>query len=251
MLLDTLAYASLFLCWGSFLNVVAHRGITSQSLLLRSACPHCKQQLAWYHLIPLVSWLFLQGRCSFCAHHIPWLYPFIELLTALIFIALVQTVPFHYFFAYFIFFSALIVSIRTDIEHMLLFSFFTLGLVPVGLLASALGYLPITLLESVGGAIIGGSILWLARYLFWLIKKQEGMGLGDIELLAGIGSFVGPVGVVMTLLIGSLSGSLVGLCLLAFQKQTAQLKIPFGAFLAAGAVVYVLWQKQLLALLLL
>lgn len=244
-----LIFAPLFLCWGSFLNVVAHRSLQSQSLLPRSACPQCKQQLAWYHLIPVVSWLFLQGRCGFCTATIHWLYPFIELVTALVFMALLQTTPSHYFPAYFIFFSALLVSMRTDIEHMLLVSFFTLGLIPVGLIASSLGYLPLTFLESVSGVLMGSGMLWLVRYVFWIMKKQEGMGLGDIELLAGIGSFVGPVGVLLTLLIGSLSGSLVGLMILAFHKADKQLKIPFGAFLAAGAIISVLWGPQIVSLL--
>jgi leader peptidase (prepilin peptidase)/N-methyltransferase len=142
-----------------------------------------------------------------------------------------------------------LVCIRTDIEEMLLLSLFTVGLIPLGLLASALGYLPISFFESFCGVIVGGGILWLTRTIFWLIRKQEGLGWGDIELLAGIGSFVGPVGVLLTLLIGSISGSLIGLIILAWSKKDSPLKIPFGAFLAGSAIIYLIWAQELVSLL--
>lgn len=235
------------LCWGSFLNVVAYRLLREQSLFPRSACPHCRTKLTWYHLIPLISWLALGGTCAFCKASISWLYPAIELTMLVSGLLLIYIVPAHYLPAYGLFFSALIISMRTDIEAMLLISWVTAGLIPLGLLLSAMGYLPLTLLESFLGASFGGGILWLVRYLFWLFRKQEGMGWGDIELLAGIGAFVGPIGVCMTLLLGSLTGSLVGLAILACSSsQTGQLRLPFGAFLAAAAMAYVLWGNYLL-----
>jgi leader peptidase (prepilin peptidase)/N-methyltransferase len=240
----------LFLCWGSFLNVVAHRLLCDESLLIRSRCPACKQQLAWYHLFPVLSWFFLRGHCAFCAVPITFLYPFIELLTALSLTTLWRTVPAHYFLPYFLLFSALLVCIRTDLEHMLLLTYCTLGLIPVGIVASACGLLPLSVISSIAGALVGGGLLWLVRFLFWKIKKQEGMGWGDIELLAGIGSFVGPLGVLIVLLIGSLSGSVIGLCALGVQKNKGQLALPFGAFLALGAMVYVLASKHVLTILL-
>lgn len=236
----------IFLCWGSFLNVLACRLLTSQSLLHRSSCPACRRQLAWYHLIPLASWLFLRGRCAFCKVTISVYYPAIEVLTALIFAALLITTPVHYLPAYFFLASALIVNMRTDCEHMLLLSLCTLGLIPVGLVAAALGFLPITFAESFWGILLGGAILWLTRWLFWKLRGVEGMGWGDIELLAGIGSFVGPWGVLFTLLLGSISGSLVGLFMLATTKKAAQLKLPFGAFLSAGALIYCLFGNYII-----
>jgi len=238
-----------FLCWGSFLNVVACRLLTSQSLLHRSSCPSCRQQLAWYHLIPLVSWFFLRGRCAFCKTAISGYYPAIEVLTTLIFAALFATTPVLYLPAYFLFASALIVNMRTDSEHMLLLTPCTLGLIPFGLLAAATGFLPISFVESFFGVLLGGGILWLTRWIFWQLRGIEGMGWGDIELLAGIGSFVGPRGVVLTLLLGSISGSLIGLLIMATTKKAAQLKLPFGAFLSAGALIYCLFGTQLINLL--
>lgn len=121
----------------------------------------------------------------------------------------------------------------------------TLGIIPIGLLASLCGALPITLTHSILGIILGYSILWLIRALYYLIKKIEGMGEGDLELLAAIGAFIGPFGAWTTLLLGSIMGSLVGILVILITKKSQQLKIPFGPFLALGAIFYVLFQQDI------
>jgi leader peptidase (prepilin peptidase)/N-methyltransferase len=249
LFIKALVLAPIFLCWGSFLNVVAYRALRRTSLFPPSTCPHCDSPLPWHHLVPLLSWLMLKGCCSFCKEPISWLYPLIEFITAIAFVGLFATTNFSYLPAYSLFFSALIVTIRTDLEAFLIMSLMTLWIIPLGLLASTLHWLPISLFSSALGALIGAVFLWAVRKSFWLLREQEGLGLGDIELLAAIGSFIGPFGVLITLLIGSLLGTLIGLGVLTFTTTKDSVKLPFGAFLAFGALIFVIFQKPLTGLL--
>jgi len=246
MIAVVIALIPFFLCWGSFLNVVAYRLIHEVSFIRpRSYCPHCRHNLAWYDLLPVVSWIMLKGRCRYCHAPITFLYPLIEILTALIMILLVTFVPYHYMFAYFIFFSALIITIRSDLETMLISRFVSLYLVPLGFLFSALGMLPLSLTESILGALIGWSLLYLTDKLFFLITKKEGLGQGDIDLLTFIGSFVGIYGCWITLLASSLIGSILGGMYMIITGSGRMVKIPFGPFLALGALISVLFKSYI------
>lgn len=240
-LLHFLIFIPLFLCWGSFLNVVAYRLLHKKPFFApRSVCPHCTHIIAWYDLIPVISWIILKGHCRTCAAPISWLYPCIEIITGLLFFLLILSIPSSYWLAYSIFFSALIITIRTDLEEYMILRLCSLGLIPVGLLASYYGYLPITLFQSALGALAGYTLLWLVRTLFWYARKQEGLGEGDLELLAGIGAFIGIIGVWYAVLYGSIVGSFVGIILsLALKKKIERL--PFGPFLALGAIIYILF----------
>lgn len=176
-----------------------------------------------------------------CHGKISLVYPLIELSTALSLLALVYTTPIDYWFAYFMLFSALIVSIRTDMETMLLSRFVTLGLIPFGFLFSYLGLLPLSLGQSALGCFSGFLFLFTIERIYFLIHKRIGLGQGDVELLAGIGSFLGLLGWWITLLIASCLGTIIGLSMIAiYQKPMKHLKIPFGPFLAIGAMSYVL-----------
>ncbi len=191
----------------------------------------------------------LRRRCRFCAQPISVLYPFIELLTAVCLTALFLTVRSQYWISYAIFISGLIVTIRTDIESLLICRYATLALIPIGFLLSLLALLPISLCDSVAGAIGGYLVLWcIARIFYWGTGKQ-GMGQGDLELLAFIGSFTGVLGVWLSLLLGSVLGSCVGLIALLLFKKDRSVKLPFGAFLAGGALIYLFYGRALLKLL--
>jgi leader peptidase (prepilin peptidase) / N-methyltransferase len=239
---------SLLLCWGSFLNVVGHRLITNEDIVfLRSHCPHCKTNLAWYDLIPLFSWIWLRGRCRYCHESISYLYPFIELLTALVGILLLICVPAPYWLAYGIFFSALIVSIRTDLEHMLISQYMNIYLIPFSMLACYAGLLPLALSESILGALCGYGFLSLIGYVFGAITGKEGIGGGDLDMLAFIGACTGLTGCWLSLTIGSLLGSIIGVTYLIATGQQQSTRIPFGPFLAAGAIIYVLCQCEILS----
>jgi leader peptidase (prepilin peptidase) / N-methyltransferase len=244
------------LCWGSFLNACAYRLLHGYPLFThRSFCPACKKTIHWYDLIPLISWVILRARCRSCKASISWLYPFIELLTALSLTLLWLSFPVQVFSIYAFFFSALIVTIRTDIEAFLIFRAATWGILPLGFLASAIALLPITLLGSITGALFGYIILWIARKLFWLRTRKEGIGLGDLDLLAAIGAFTGIKGAWISLIMGSVIGLAAGLAyaLSIYIKNSSlslQIKMPFGPFLALGAMLYVLMAHALEAFLL-
>jgi leader peptidase (prepilin peptidase)/N-methyltransferase len=163
--------------------------------------------------------------------------------------ALAYTVPAVYFFPYFIFFSALIVTIRSDLETLLISRYVTLFLIPIAFALSATGMLPIDLTDSISGALAGYAILFMTAKLFLWLTGKEGMGQGDVELLAFIGSFVGILGCWFSLLLGSVIGSCVGFGYLLITKAGRSAKIPFGPFLAGGAMCFVLLQERILALL--
>jgi leader peptidase (prepilin peptidase)/N-methyltransferase len=158
---------------------------------------------------------------------------------------LYATHGYAYFFAYAVFFSALIVTVRTDLEHMLISRLATIGVIPIAWILSLLGLLPISLSTSLLGSFIGYGSLWLVAYLFYALTKKHGLGEGDFDLLALIGAFCGPQGVFIALLVGSWIGTLVSLIYIIASKKNLQVKIPFGPFLALGAMCYVLWHNTI------
>ncbi|TET36161.1 prepilin peptidase [Candidatus Dependentiae bacterium] len=249
MILWLILLIPLFLCWGSFLNVVAYRLIKGKDLLHRSRCIHCKQIIAWYDNIPLFSYVVLRGRCRSCSKPISWLYPAIELFTTVMMTLLYLRMENTYFLGYFVLFSALIVTIRSDLETMLISRWVTIALVPVGIVMSFTDTIPIAPLNSMMGAASGYLSLWFVGTLFYLVTRKEGLGQGDLDLLACIGAFTGIVGVWMTVLLGSLFGSIIGTAVLIYKgKFQRYMKLPFGPFLALGAITYVLFQGPLLRL---
>lgn len=239
------------LIWGSFLNVVACRLISSQSIIYpRSHCPHCKSTINWYDNIPVISWILLGAKCRTCKKPISCLYPFIELLTAGSFIALYAYAP-EYFFAHAIFFSALIVTVRTDLEYMLICRLATVGIIPIAWILSYFGMLPITLPASLLGTVIGYLALWIVARVFYALTKKHGLGEGDFDLLALIGAFCGIPGVFISILIGSWVGTIASMIyIIASRKKSLNIKVPFGPFLALGAMCYVIWQDVIEQLLL-
>lgn len=200
--------------------------------------------------MPVISYLTLQGRCRWCNQKISLLYPFIELLTALSLVALYLSEQAPYFIGYFIFFSALIVTIRSDLETMYISRWATIALVPLGILFSFTDHIPIVPLNSILASAFGFGSLWLIGTLFYVMTGKQGIGEGDYDLMALVGSFTGMLGLWATLLIGSIVGSIVGITYLQYQGTLSRnAQIPFGPFLAAGAMIYVLLQEPLMNLL--
>jgi len=216
-----------------------------------SSCPRCDAIISWYDNIPVLSWIFLGGKCRTCKHSISLLYPFIEILTVIILSFLYILIPLHYFLAYFLFFSALIVTIRSDIETMLISRFVTIFLVPFGCIMSAYGLLPLSLTGSISGALFGYFFLLSINSFFKYVRHVNGIGEGDFDLILFIGSFTGIIGCWISITIGSILGSFYGLSyILLSKKNTTELsleniKIPFGPFLAFGALSFVLAQKHI------
>lgn len=254
------------LCWGSFLNCFAHRILHNKNLFtMRSMCPSCHQMIAWYDNIPVLSWFVLHGKCRWCKVPISGLYPFIELVTAILlpalflqlvsghnlfFFIISDSVSFLSFLCYFFFFSALITATRTDLEAMVIPQCFSLWLIPVALCATIANWINISFIQSVSGAFLGYGILWIVARGYSLLKHQDGLGKGDMELLAMIGSFLGPLGVWTSLMIGSIIGLGVGVAYLLWSGKEATTRIPFGPFLALGATIHFFFGTQLAELLL-
>lgn len=231
-----------FACWGSFLNVLAYRLVRNQNIVFPpSACPKCNHRIRWYDNIPIFSWLFLKGKCRFCSNTISFLYPLIELFTVIVMTLLLLQVPAHYVAAYFVLFSALIVTIRSDIETMLISQYVTVLLLPIGFMCAFMNMLPISLWHSLMGCLFGYAFLWALANLFYVWTGKKGMGEGDFELLALIGSFLGINGAWMTLLIASVVGSCVGIFVIILTGASSSVKIPFGPFLAISAIICVLF----------
>ncbi len=223
---------------GSYLNVVVHRLPHQQSTVLpRSRCPKCGAAIRALDNLPVVSWLLLGGRCRDCRAPISIRYPLIELLTGVLFAAAVARFGVTASAAGAALFCAALVALAAiDIEHFLLPDRITLP----GL-AVALALQPLLAWGSISGALQGallGAGLLLVMAGFWeLLRGVEGMGLGDVKMLAMIGAFLGVRGVVVTLIFASLAGSVVGITLLARGSIELQGKLPFGFFLAAGAAI--------------
>jgi len=266
------------LCWGSFLNVVAYRLAAEKDFFTtRSRCPECDHVISWYDNIPVISWLILGGKCRSCKAPISLLYPFIELLTALIFTAFVYLSHSSYFShahinihtillgtstgtsietlrdcvtscVYFTFFSALIVATRTDLQALVIPQLVTTWLIPVGVIASYFGLTTISVQDSMIGCMAGYIVLWVIAYLFKRITHKDGLGVGDMELLAMIGSFLGPIGIWFSVMIGSLSGLAIGGFYLVCAGKDRSTRIPFGPFLALGALLFFFFQEQLVRL---
>lgn len=247
VILHNILWAFLFLSWGSFLNVVAYRLLHGVPFFgARSRCPHCNHTIAWYDLVPVVSWFWLRGKCRTCKKAISPLYPIIELSTLVSFWLLTTSVPSQFWLAYGLLFSALIVTVRTDIEEMIILRWCTLLILPFGLLFSSMGLLPISLGQAFLGAGLGFGMLWLTDRIYYAATKHHGIGDGDPELLATIGAFIGPFGCWVTLLLGSLLGSLVGITFFVRHGRAARtIKLPFGPFLAAGAMLFIFLEKYL------
>jgi leader peptidase (prepilin peptidase)/N-methyltransferase len=155
---------------------------------------------------------------------------------------LVILTPAHYVPAYFILFSALIVTIRSDIETMLISQYMTIFIIPVGIACSYTKLLPISVWQSLSGALFGYLFLWTIAQLFLWATGKKGMGEGDFELLALIGAFLGISGAWYSLMIGSIAGSLAGIFMIRLHKATRNTKIPFGPFLALAAIAITLYQ---------
>lgn len=235
-------------CWGSFLNVVAHRLPREQSLLRpRSRCPRCETPIAWHDNIPVLSWLWLRGRCRRCAKPISARYPLVEASVAALTAALWLAWPGRPLWAAAAALAAgaLVAVALIDWDTFLIPDELSVGLVVAGLAVSPLNpyFDPGPWGEwwrapwwSLRGALLGFGLGWGLAAVGELWLKKEAFGGGDVKLLAGIGAWSGGVGAYDALLIGSFLGAAYALTLLARRKLERSDPIPFGPFLAAGAV---------------
>lgn len=235
------------LAWGSFLNVVIYRLPRSLSLLRPpSSCPRCQSRIKFYDNIPILSYLVLRGKCRACGAPISLSYPVVELLTPLSFLLLHAQFSWSlHFFASCLFASALIALGFIDYFHQLLPDEITLpGLVLA--LVYSLFRTDLSFRQSLVGAVVGASLL-LSIYIGYLVlRKREGMGLGDITMMLLVGAYLGWARAILTLIVASLVGSLVGLFLVYIRKKDFQYSLPFGTFLAPAAFFSLLWGEAII-----
>jgi leader peptidase (prepilin peptidase)/N-methyltransferase len=233
-----LVLAGLFgLLVGSFLNVLVHRLPRGESVVSpASHCPACGAPIRAVDNIPVLSWILLAGRCRTCRAPIPLRYPALELGNAILWMLVVWRARQWAEIAGGIFLvSSCLALAAIDAEFQILPDTITWTGLSVGFVLSFFSNTR-TPLSSLGGALLGGGGLFLVAFLYERIAGHEGMGLGDVKMLAMVGAFLGPSGVLVTVLLASLSGSVVGIALLAMRRGDRKMRLPFGVFLAIGAV---------------
>ncbi|WP_163340159.1 A24 family peptidase [Desulfopila sp. IMCC35008] len=233
---------------GSFLNVVILRlPLEGSSVVFpASHCPKCMTPLSWYENIPVISYLVQLGKCRHCKTSVSIQYPVVELLMALLAAAIVHTFGLTIATAgYFVFAAALVVIIFIDIHHQIIPDVISLPGIVVGFLFSLINP-HVNWLDSLIGIGAGGGVLYLVALFYYLVRKQDGMGGGDIKLLAMLGAFLGWQSLPFIIFVSSLSGSIIGIASLALQKKDSHTRIPFGPFLSLAAFVYLFFGKQIL-----
>jgi leader peptidase (prepilin peptidase)/N-methyltransferase len=237
------------LCVGSFLNVCIYRIPLSKSIAFPgSSCTNCSSSIRFYDNIPVLSFIWLKGKCRKCGYLISLRYPMVEITTSLIFLSLFLNFGFSFeLIIYFIFFSFLIIIIFIDIDHQIIPNIITLPGI-IFFLCTSFFTSSITFIQSLSGIIAGGGILYIVALTYYLFTKKEGMGGGDIKLLAMIGAFVGWKGVVFTIFIASFSGTIAGILIILIKGQSFKDKIPFGPFLSIGAMTYIFLGTELISL---
>ena len=235
------------LVWGSFLNVVIYRLPRAQSLMWPpSSCPKCRARLKPYDNIPVLSFLLLRGKCRSCGQKISPVYPLVEALTVLCFLLVLGrfSLGFH-FFASCLFASALIVLCFIDLSHQILPDEITLPGLALALVYSA--FRPdLGLRQALIGAVAGAGFLLLIYGLYWLLRKKEGLGMGDVTMMLLVGAYLGWLNTFFTLLLASFAGALVGVFLLSCRKKNLQFALPFGTFLAPAAFVALVWGDRII-----
>lgn len=245
---------------GSFLNVCIHRWPKDLSVVRpRSFCPVCEHPIAWYDNVPVASYLWLRGRCRYCAAPISMRYPVVELLTGLLFAASIAAGgPSLAGLKLCVFCALLVGLVFTDLEERILPDEMTLGGTVAGLAFAAaspnevsvfmalplpvnLDRVWVSLFESALSAVLGAGLLWLVGTIYLKLRHKEGLGLGDVKMVGMIGAFLGLEGVLLTVMAGSVLGSVLGLLyIMLSRKDAASYELPFGTFLGAAAVLVAL-----------
>ena len=244
--IDSIIFFVTGLCLGSFGNVCVYRIPLEESVNSpkRSYCPHCKKSIPWFLNIPLLSWLYLRGKCKSCHKKISWRYPIVELLIAVAFVLVFHRYGWSFSsLEYCIFAWGLIVASAIDYDHMILPDIFTLSGIVLGLVGAYLNP-ERELWDAFVGFGFGFGFLFLMSYGFYLLRGVEGMGGGDIKLIGWIGACLGWQSIPFTLFSSSLLGAVIGLIYLKKSGKGLEAGIPFGPFLSMGALLYCLFDVQ-------
>jgi len=262
-LIEALLAALFGLIIGSFLNVCIFRLPRDLSVIspVRSFCPACDTTIAWYDNLPIASYVLLRGKCRHCAETIPWRYPLVELLTASAFFAAVLKLGPHPPAIQLCVFSAILIAlVFSDLEERILPDEFTLGGTIAGIalafwIPRHFGLVQILLyphlhnervlsaLDAAFSAGVCAFMLWAIGALYFLVRHKEGLGFGDVKMVAMFGAFLGLQGALFTMIVGSVLGSVIGiLYIFILKKDAASYELPFGSFLGVAALAVGFWQ---------
>lgn len=246
LILNTAAFI-LGACIGSFLNVCIYRIPAGVSIVSPgSSCPRCGTVISYYDNIPIFGYLMLRGKCRTCKAPISFRYPFIEVLTGLFCLACAMKFgPTLYSLTVFLFIASLLVVTFIDLDHRIIPDVISLPGIPIFFLA-AMANPSITWQESALGIFIGGGILYAIAWGYQRITGRDGMGGGDIKLLAMIGAMIGWQGVIFTLFAASVVGTLIGMLTMFRSGAGMRLAIPFGPFLAMGAILNLFFGNEMI-----
>ncbi len=240
--------ALLGLCIGSFLNVCIYRLPLSKSIHKpsRSVCPDCGSIIRLYDNIPVLSYILLKRRCRHCGFIIPFRYPLVEISSGLFALLILKQFGLSIdSFVYFVFIAVLIVVTFIDLDHRIIPDVITLPGIPIFFGLAFL--LPESnWVNSVLGILVGGGSLLIVAWVYALLTGKEGMGGGDIKLLAMAGALVGWKGALFTIFVSSAAGALIGIILMLRTRKGLKLAVPFGPFIALGAVVYIFFGPALI-----
>jgi len=249
---------------GSFLNVCILR-IPAGTFFknMRSHCPACGAMIPWYLNIPVLGFFILMGKARCCGSRLSWQYPVVEFGTGLLFALIFHRFPFlevadgvgrvlildhaqaFRFLHAIVFCSILVVAAVIDLRLMIIPDVLSVGLVLTAPVVVAL-HPDLTWRSSLYGVILGAGVLYAVAWTYWLIRRETGMGFGDVKLLAGIGGWLGFQAIFPVILIGSVSGSLVGISVMLWnRKLDGKTALPFGPFLAAGAIAHLMFNQEL------
>lgn len=250
---------------GSFLNVCIYRLPRDLSVVRpRSYCPACKRQIAWYDNVPLFAWLWLKGRCRWCAQPIALRYPLVELATGVLFFWIVYALGWTLAAFRMCVFAAIMVDlIVTDLADRILPDEFTLGGAAAALILAPFVPLPsqvtalffssdtphwiLALCEAAIGGAVPAGLLWLMGAVYRRVRKREGLGLGDVKMILMVGAFLGLPAALLTVFLGSILGALMGAAYIWFSGADYTYELPFGTFLGVAAIVVGLFGDPIMA----
>lgn len=245
-------------CIGSFLNVCIHRIPREQSIVTpRSRCPYCLKTIAWYDNVPLLSYVLLRARCRHCRADISPRYAVVEFLTGALFLLVFLQYEFQPLtWIYWIVVAGLVAVTFIDLDFMMIPDRFSIGGIVLGVALSGLfprmhdsGLLvtmdtPRALLASLGGAALGVGLLWVVGIVGRIVFKKDAMGMGDVKLLGAMGAFLGWEAVLFIVFFSSILGTAAGVGLIVAHRRQWSSRVPYGPFLAAAAVIWMLVGRQ-------
>lgn len=232
---------------GSFINVCIYRIPISVSIIHPpSSCPHCESRIRFYDNIPLISYLFLFGKCRHCHQHISWQYPLVESLTCILSLALFTRFGLSFQYLLLLLFTGSLVTITfIDLRHKIIPDVLSIPGIILGFGVSPI-FGPITWLDSLIGIVAGGGALFVIAISYERLAGREGMGGGDIKLLAMIGAWMGWRALPFIVLTSSLAGSIVGCLFILFSGRGYRVRIPFGPFLSLGTLTYIFFGADMI-----